>query len=260
MDAVTPVSRRRALVTDRDRFVLEFLAEHRVVTDAHVGELLGVGMPSAASRLRALSDAGLIHYERIFEGFPAAAWITRRGLGAISSPLPAPRLELKGYRHDLGVGWLWLAARSGMFGPVGQLVSERSMRSTDRRTGREGRPLGIGVGVVGPHGGERLHYPDLLVVLQDGRRVAVELELSGKGRSRLDQIMLGYASDARVDAVLYLAPPGPIGRSIEDAASRAGISATVHVQLLAAGSPAGAPEPGRSRVRARLPVRELGGR
>jgi hypothetical protein len=227
--------------------VLELLAEHRVLVEWHVRELLGVGEDATARRLRRLASAGLVDYARIFEGHPAAVSITRRGLGAIGSPLPAPRLDLKGYRHDVGVGWLWLAARRGAFGHVDAITSERTMRSRDRRREAGEQPLGVGLGLHGPHGGEQLHYPDLLLELTGGRRVAVELELSGKGRRRLDQIMFAYAGDGRLDGVLYLAPPGRIARDVRDAAGRAGISDTVKVQLLADGSPAGAPDPvGRS--------------
>jgi hypothetical protein len=119
------------------------------------------------------------------------------------------------------------------------------MRSADRRDPTPGRTYGVGVG-----GGGRLHYPDLLLETATGHRVAVELELTGKGRRRLERIMLGYAADPRVDGVLYLCPRGPLGRRVQDAARRMGVSDRVSVQLLAPGSPEGAPEPGRVATRA----------
>ncbi len=255
--------------------MLELLAEHRVLVDLHVGALLGAGDRAVARRLRRLHDAGLIRCERIFAQAPAAVAITRRGLDAIESSLPAPRIDLKGYRHDIGVGWLFLAAREGAFGPAASVVSERSMRSADGRgreadwRGREGeRPFGVGTGMRGPGGREQLHYPDLLIGLQGGATIAIELELSAKSARRLDGIMLGYACDGRLDAVLYLAASTRIAHAVEAAARRAGIAGLVRVQLLADGSPAGAPDaasrsaggrstPRREGVRPRPQQRDL---
>ena len=245
--------------------MLALLAEHRALAESQVQFALGVSARAAADRLRALDRHGLVCHQRIFEGLPATVSITRRGLDAIGSGLPVPHLDLKGYRHDVGVGWLWLAAQDGAFGPTARVWSERAMRSFDLRPDRDGPPFGVGTGLRGPGGGEQLHYPDLLVSLSDGVRVAIELELSAKSRRRLDRIMLGYASDSRTDIVLYLVPTGPLGRRIEDAARRAGIADAVHVQQLAPGSPEGC-DPGslrqreRERERERDVVRGRGGR
>jgi hypothetical protein len=250
----------RAALTGEDIRVLEFLAEHRVATTWHVQSLLECGRTGAERRLRHLAESGLVNLQRIFEGQPAACWITRRGLGGVGSDLPAPRLDLKGYRHDLGVAWLWLAARGGAFGQLSRVVSERAMRSADRRDPAPGRAYGIGAGP-----GARLHYPDLLLETAGGRLMALELELTSKGARRLDRIMLGYATDPRLDAILYLCPRGPLGRRVQDAARRSGLSDLVHVQQLAPSSPAGAPADGRAsdrqaqrlRVRARSRAAEL---
>lgn len=241
----------RALLGDDELRVLEFLAQHRVAITWHVQELLGATRQGAELRVRRLVEAGLAGRQRIFEGHPAACWITRRGLDAIGSSLPAPGLNLKEYRHDVGGGWLWLAARNGAFGELRGVVSERTMRSADRRDGFElGRRYGIGAGAGG-----RLHYPDLLLETAGGHRLAVELELTGKGRRRLDGIMLGYAADPRIDGVLYLCPRGRVGTGVREAARRAGIGDRVSVQLLAPGSPEGAPEVRSSGSRERQPVR-----
>ena len=262
MPLPTP-SRRRPSITARDRSLLELLAEHRALVEPQLQRHLGVSPATAAARVRELGRAGLVGSSRIFDRLPRAVWITRRGLAAIGSELPPPRLDLKLYRHDIGVGWIWLAAADGAFGPPARIVSERAMRSHDRRYDHEralsgyggsvepGAPFGIGAGVLGPGGGEQRHYPDLLVELRDGHRVALELELTGKGRRRLDRIMLGYAAADALDAVLYLVGAGLLGRRVEEAARRAGIGDRVHVQALGPGSPAGAPEPpGAGRQRA----------
>ncbi len=246
---------RAELITERDRLVLAFLAEHRLVVTPQVQSLLGVTVRVAQERLRTLGDGGYAERHRIFDGYPACARITAKGLAAVGSTLPAPRIDLACYQHDVGLGWLWLAARAGTFGNLRELRSERFLRSHDARSDRAERALGVGIGGVriggvGPGGGEQLHYPDLLLTSASGKRVAIELELTAKGSGRLQRIMMGYAADARIDAVLYLVPGRSLGERIAQAARAAGIGDLVSVQLLD-GLPQGAPEHGRTLSRHR---------
>jgi hypothetical protein len=240
-------SRSGSAITDADRSVLGPLAEHRILIAPQVAQLLGVAESTAAQRLRRLERTGLVEYQRVFAGQPAAAWITRRGLDAIEHPLPAPRIDLRGYRHDVGVGWLWLGAREGVFGELAGLTAEREMRASDARDGAgigdlAGRePFGVGLGILTRHGQPKRHYPDLVLDTRTGHRVAVELELTAKSRGRMSRIMTAYASDARVDAVLYLVPTAAIARLVSDAARQAGIADLVHVQRLAPDAIHGAP-------------------
>ncbi len=224
--------------------MLAFLAEQRVATSWHVQALLDCSPQTAERRLRGLVAAGVVARQEIFAHQPATCWITRRGLRTIGSLLPAPKPDLERYRHDIGVAWLWLAARGDAFGRLQGQVSERAMRSSDRRGHPGSDVCGVGIGGTGPRGGIQLHYPDLLLHTASGHRVAVELELTGKGQRRLERIMLGYAADGRIDAALYLCPPGPLGARVQEAARRVGIGDRVHVQQLTPGSPAGAPAPG----------------
>jgi hypothetical protein len=218
--------------TDHDLRLLGFAAEHRFVLCAHAQTLLGISSPSASARLRALTRGGWLHYERKLAG-PGAYQITTRGLRAIGSSLPRPReLDLATYDHEVGLGWLWLAAGRGAFGPLRGLASERFLRSEDRRREDPGERFGVRLGGVGPYGGERRHYPDLLLETESGHRVAVELELTPKGRRRRREILGGYALDGRVDAVLYLVENERTGLAIERAAREVAIGGRVQVQLV----------------------------
>ncbi|MFL5822398.1 MAG: hypothetical protein ACJ764_03040 [Solirubrobacteraceae bacterium] len=238
------VSRRRreVLLTPRDQTVLEMAAEHRVILPSHAAALLGVTPPTAGARLRELVGAGYLARHRIFAGQPACFQITRRGLDVIGSGLPRPRVDLRALDHDVGLAWVWLAARDGAFGAMSEVLSERTLRSRDGKrlgigasgadpepSGGSG-PLGIRLGGTDPHGRARLHYPDLLLITPEGRRVAVELEFSSKGQARLDRILAGYGSDARTDAVLYLVDRPALAQTIRSRARRLGLSSLVHVQ------------------------------
>lgn len=217
-------------ITDRDRELLAFLASHRLALSVHVQALLGVSADVARTRLGALAREGLVNKERIFDRQPACYLIMRKGLAAIDSELPTPRLDLRCYEHDIGLAWLWLYARSGSFGSLEEIRSERQMRSLDASSEGPAEPLAVRLGGVGPGGRERLHYPDLLLTSSGGHRIALELELSSKGRTRRERILAGYAADARVDAVVYLVRHPQVARSVRGTAAKLGISAMVHVQ------------------------------
>ncbi len=238
--------------TQTELSVLGPLAEHRLLIVPQVGLLLGVSERTAVRRLRRLHDARLVHLEQIFTGQPAAAKITARGLRTIGSSLGAPYLNLNEYRHDVGVAWLWLAARAGSLGELSAFTSDRAMQAQDAAAvGSGGRARwGIGLGLFGRHGSPQHHYPDLMLDTTSGHRVAVELELTSKSTGRMDRIMLAYATDARIDHVLYLVGNPRIAQRVSTAAERARIGQRIHVKLLAADGIAGA-RAGGSRVTAR---------
>jgi hypothetical protein len=135
-----------------------------------------------------------------------------------------------------------------------EVVSERTMRSRDGKSPGSER-FGVRLGGLGAGGRERFHYPDLLLVDPNGHRIAVELELSGKGRRRLEGILAGYAADPRISAVLYLVDRPSVGRSIEASARALGIADLVHVQRARWGRDAPATGAARAPVRTRRPVR-----
>jgi hypothetical protein len=232
MEDSRPTRSRPVLVTERDRRLLEFIAEHRLVLAAHVEALLAVSPGAAGARLRALSAAGMLTHERLLHRRPGHYQITGTGLALIRSDLPRPRIDLRCYEHDIGAAWLWLAAHRGAFGALREVLAERQLRSLDGRADGRARPYGVRLGGVGPRGQERLHYPDLLLTTATGHRIALELELSTKGRSRREKILAGYGADPRIDAVVYLVQERnpQLRRAIRASAARLGISDRVHVQ------------------------------
>jgi hypothetical protein len=229
----------------RDRDLLEALAEQRVAVLAQVAYWLGVSEATAGRRVAALHRAGLLERQRLFAGESAAVRITEAGLRRIGSPLGRPGRKLDEHRHDVGVGWVWTAAREGAFGELAEIVSERAMRSHDARLERmapgerflEENPAtyGVGVGALSTTGRPERHYPDLLLRTGRGQTIAVELELTDKGRRRLAKVMDAYAADPRIDAVLYLVPDAAAATRIRVAAARAGIERSVYVRQLAPG-------------------------
>jgi hypothetical protein len=223
---------RRVQVTDRDLELLAFVAKHKFVLTSHVQVLLDVSAYTASARLLGLTHAGYIERERPLYMQPGCYRITRPGLKLIGSSLRRSQIDPGSFQHDVGLAWVWLAARTGAFGSVREVISERELRSHDGRPQGRADPLAVRLGGVGRSGRPRLHYPDLLLVNADGRRIALELELTTKDRPRREQILSGYAADRRIDAVVYLIDVGrrSVGRAIEASAARLRIADLVQIQ------------------------------
>ena len=258
MEPISPPPRRArsrtapaVQITDADRALLAFASEHRFVLAAQVAVLLDVTTATAEARLRRLGEGGHLRRHKEIHRGPTWHQITRAGLRTVDSDLPAPRgFDLATHRHDAGLGWLVLAARARRFGPLADVICERRMRSRDGRAEDGAQRYGVRLGGVGASGRDRLHYPDLVVVTGSGHRVAFELELSTKGRTRREQTLTGYAADRRIDAVVYLVERASVGRAIERSAARIGISQIVRVQRVAMAPSVPAPATARTAQRA----------
>jgi hypothetical protein len=239
-----------AALHDRDRELLAFVAEHRFVLPAHAAALLGVAEETASARLRSLTRAGFLIDRRVFAAAPRSYRIAQRGLDAVGSELGRPTGRVGSYDHEIGAAWLWLAARNGAFGRMREVLAERRLRSHDASAPGRDDPLGVRLGAAGPAGRPRLHYPDLLLVAADGRRIAIELELTAKGRTRRDGILAGYAADPRIAGVVYVVHDARVARSIQSSARRLGLGGLVQVQQVASATSSRA-APGRTRTSAR---------
>jgi hypothetical protein len=225
---------------DADLRLLRFAAEHHVIVAAQAAVLLGVRQSTARSRLTRLRGLGLLGACGSPVPWTRLDRITARGLRAIASPLSPPRAQTQSPRHDLGLGWLWLAARAGAFGPLAQLHSERSIRAAEGRpvaVGERGddapllavRPVGSARGGFGSASVAFAHIPDLVAVSAGGRRIAFELELSPKRAGRLEQILMAYIGDRRYDLVVYLTDDPRILLGVRTAARRLGCEGIVRV-------------------------------
>ena len=242
-------------VPDANRELLAFAAEHQTVHADQVAVLLGTTVRTASDRLRRLAAAKWMATAQ-YGGHrrPGTYRITRSGLDAIGrSAQRPPRGDSRSPLHDLGLGWLWLAARAGSFGPLRQIVSERAMRSHDGTDDGRRSPFGVRL----PAGRDGLHYPDLVLDTAGGKRIALELELTGKDRPRREKILAGYAADPRIDAVVYLVEVDRpwIARGIQASARRLGISDLIHVRPVRWGDGKG---PAQASARAVGRTRKVG--
>ena len=182
----SPRPRRRAAkeqLRARDLAVLAWCCEQYGTRTDQLEILLASGPRTVQRVVARLRDAGLIEVRRLLVGEPAWAIPTSRGLRTAGQGfgLWRPRIGLLAHVAAINDVRLHIQSRS----PQSEWLPERFLA-------KERHP--------------REHLPDG-VVIADGQRVAIEVELTVKSRRRMGQILDELSGG--YDTVLYWCAPGP---------------------------------------------------
>jgi hypothetical protein len=167
----------------RDLEVLGWLGEQYGARVDQLEILLGCGPRTVQRVTGRLRDAGLVTTRRLLVGEPAWVIPTSAGLRAPGHGCGAwhPRIGLLAHVAAVNDVRLHVQALS----PESEWIPERVL-ARDRQAGE--------------------HLPDGVVVT-DGRRVAIEVELTVKSKRRVTTILDELSG--RFDAVLYFCAPAP---------------------------------------------------
>jgi hypothetical protein len=226
----------RVKLGPRDRALLCWIGRQRMVEvrqlaarDWPVGEfgagrrLDGFGRVSEDTlrqRCAELKSAGYLESRRWFYGRPGVLTATAAGLREGGVDLPAPKVDTRTYAHDLACVSMCVELEREF--PCGRVLTEREIRAEDAG----GVAPSYSPGQLGRSGAtNRIHVPDLAVETEPGADpIAVEIELSPKGRQRLGQIMRLYANADHLAGVRYYV----VGDATERAVRRALETAAVN--------------------------------
>jgi hypothetical protein len=167
----------------RDIDVLCWLGEQYGARVDQLEILMGCGPRTVQRVTGRLRAAGLVTTRRLLVGDPAWVIPTSAGLRAAGQHFHTwePRVGLLAHVAAVNDVRMHVQARS----PESEWIPERLL-ARDRQAGA--------------------HLPDG-VVITDGRRVAIEVELTVKSQRRVTAILDELT--ARFDAVLYFCAPGP---------------------------------------------------
>jgi hypothetical protein len=205
--------------TERDLEILGWIGRLGAAGAEHVMERFGIARSLAYRRLGHLVQEELIAPWCVLHRQPALYVATRKGLRSCGlERLGTCRIGPGRFMHAREVAATAVALERGFRGRT--VLSEREIRLRERD---EGRALASAKLAELPSGRAFLHRPDLAAVAADGRVLAVEVELWVKAPRRLQAICRGWARARHIEAVYYLAAPGP-HRALERAiaATRAG--------------------------------------
>ena len=194
---------RRYRLTARDVAMLRWVGRQRMASRAQVAKAHGMSTETARRRVAALLSHGLLVEIRKFVDEPAMLLATRDGLAHAGVDLPAAKLDIRTYAHDVGLAELAIELAKG----GARVWTERELRHAHMTVEHDEVPvraveLARGAGLpAGQH-----HYPDLVVQEPDGAVRAIELELTPKRPKRLERILRGYRAARAVATVDYYAP------------------------------------------------------
>ncbi len=163
--------------------ILGWLAEQYGARVDQLEVLMECGPRTVQRMIARLRAAGLVRTERLLVGEPAWVIPTGAGMAACASGFGAwhPRIGLLAHVAATNDVRLHVQGRA----PSTEWIPERVL-ARDRQSG--------------------VHLPDG-VAITDGRKVAIEVELTVKSRSRVTAILDELAG--RFDAVLYFCAAGP---------------------------------------------------
>lgn len=170
------------LLRPRDLMVLKWICEQCAARHDHVGALIGLSDKMAYEAETRLCAMGLLRRQRYIVGEPSWLLPTRAGLnmwgegGGVFTP------ALNQIAHFAAVNdvrlHLWRQR------PEAEWIPERRLRR-ERSEAGEGR---------------HKHIPDGVLILE-GRRVAIEVELHYKGKRATEAVLTGHSR--AFDAMMY---------------------------------------------------------
>lgn len=171
-------------VSEGDLSLIRWIGEMECLSQDQVTRLRAKSPNTTRRWVRRYEEAGLLISRKLLASRAPIVWLTKRGLyhaglGELSYREPS----LARIKHSLAASDVRMAI--AVRHPEATFISERRLAKQIT---------------------DRVHRPDGEVVFaDDGKRVAVEVELTQKKASRLVSI-LGYLND-RYDAVWYFAAP-----------------------------------------------------
>lgn len=180
---------RRAGVqlTERDIEIMRFINEFGFCEMLQIQERFAIKRPRAYQLMQRLVQMGLVLHQRIFYARHGVYFLSPHGASHTDLP-PLNKVPLSHYDHHLMVLKLFLQLRQSY--PQAEWVSERRLIQDKYAKG------------VGQHG----HLADAFLVFPDDKKIAIEVELSAKGKNRTERILKGYAAQFAIHEVWYYCP------------------------------------------------------
>lgn len=203
------------MITDRDTKIMEWIGRNGTVTGYQVSEKFGVEIKKVHKRLGVMKNEKLVDHQKILFGQPGVYWLTADGVAISNSKLkPIKRLSMATLNHDVQLVSLSIAVEQKIGGQW-QTAREIVAEQTDQSQNAVQR-----LNVI------KMRYPDGILRLPDGGKIAVELELTQKSAMRVRKIVSEYARtllNGQYAGVWYVCRNRQIGEHVLRAASNTAV-------------------------------------
>lgn len=248
--------------TEADEQLLRLATRYSTLTLHQAAAACWGGRIEAARlRVRLMAEAGLLHRSAEVRWAGTVVWTTERGAQVAGTGLSAPNRPGERLLHRLALADVGI----GMEATGRTVLTEREVRAAEAVDGRAAEllaelgvpnvPIGARRGdlLAVPAGARAVHWPDLVVVLPDGRLVAVEVELTPKPAAALRTILRAYRQAGR--QVLYVGTE-PVVRQLRGRPGPEGWISGVAEEMLLLPRGGAAPAPGGPLQVRPLPVED----
>lgn len=193
------------VLVERDRQILEFMANWAFVVSEQVQEYMGMSAQMSWRRLARLTELGLVTYSKTLN-FPRKFYFVSRegleylGFSAENSPKGVKLAQLE---HDKTL--IDIAIDFHRRNPEYEIFGETKMRRLDMSALAHDDAAIFSLNRF--VGGRSVQvFPDM-VAKKDSAMFYIEYEHSPKDRKRLHSLMTGYANSPKVTAVKYYVAP-----------------------------------------------------
>lgn len=173
------------LLTNRDMEIMRFINEFGFCEMPQIERRFGLNKPRSYKVVKRLINAGLVVHEYVLRNRHGIYRLTREGADCTDLPM-LKYVSLGSYIHQLTVIDVHLKLMQRF--PEASWVSERRLRREKFLSGRFDR---FG------------HVADGMLLFPEDKKIAIEVELTMKGKDRLDKIIRNYASDCSINGVWY---------------------------------------------------------
>lgn len=170
-------------LTKRDNEILCFINEAGICVMPQIQREFNLKFPRNYQVVKRLVEGGYVLHDQIFKNKHGIYYLTSKGAANTSLP-PISNVSLGGYKHQLLI--TDIRQKLCEKHPGAKWISERYLKQ---------QKFYYGVGKAG-------HIPDGILVFAD-KKIAIEVELSLKGKHRLEKIFGAYGGQLDIDEAWY---------------------------------------------------------
>jgi len=183
-------------ITHRDLDIIRWINGFGFVETKHIVNKFKISEGTAYTRLKKLVSHGYLKFERIFHGKSGIYRATKLGVNLTNDILPPiKKVKISQYHHDLVLIDLSIILAETI---GGTFITERHIR-------HEKGLKGVG---------QRGHISDAELVL-DNKKIAIEMELSSKGKTRRRSILNFYLRKFEYKELWYFCGSSEIQNQIK---------------------------------------------
>jgi hypothetical protein len=172
------------MIVNREIEVLRFINEFGFCELFHVMQRFDLKKTRVYEILNGLVLAGLVKHQSVLNSRHRIYFLTSRGCKYTDLP-PIGHIKAGQYQHNIVIINTYLRLREVY--PNAVWISERCLKH---------EKFYDGLGKTG-------HISDGILLFSDDSRIAVEIELSTKGKSRIEKILKYYCTQLQIKEVWY---------------------------------------------------------